>query len=353
MVKHYVWLAIHLFLSFCPPTYASLSDAQPVINQFVDALKKEKKIPGSALAVIQGDEMHLVMEGFADRRKKIPVSAVTIFELGSITKAFTGELLALAVKLGKMKLDDTVSIYFPELSESELAHVTMEQLATHTSGLPRMPRKGKLASVTKSDLMEYFKNWKPKALGMHKMQYSNIGYGLLGYCLERAYGADYMTILDDLILKPLDMHSTFMNVPQTYEDRYAQGYNRRGKPANHWPHLAWYAAGALRSSLHDMILFAKANLGVGSVPQHLLDAMHYSHQGFFSNTPRRQVGLGWFRVTRNGVTVVDKNGGVAGFSTYMGMVPDKKLAVIILTNKAKTGITKAGRNLLFTLASSR
>lgn len=350
MVKQYIWLAIHFFLSFCAPTYASLSDAQPVINQFVDAVKKEKKIPGIALAVIHGDELHIVTEGFADRQKKIPVSAVTIFELGSITKAFTGELLALAVKMGKMKLDDPVSKYLPELSESALGRATMEQLATHTSGLPRMPRKGNLAAVTKADLIEYFKKWQPKIRNIKKSQYSNIGYGLLGYCLERAFGTDYMTMLNDLLLKPLNMHSTFMSVPAEYEDRYAQGYNRRGRPASHWPHLAWYAAGGLRSSLHDMILFAKANLGIGSVAPHLSDAMHYSHQAFFANGPHRKVALGWFTIEKDVVAIVDKNGGVAGFSTYMGMVPDKKLALVILTNKATTGITELGRRLLLNLS---
>lgn len=197
--------------------------------------------------------------------------------------------------------------------------------------------------------MRYLEKWKPShPIGTNYL-YSNLGYGLIGYALAAVNGKSYSEVIQENILRPLNMSSTEIIVPSNLQPYYAQGYSTTGTAAQKYPLNAWAAGGALRSTSHDMLNFLMANLGVKG-PQNIMQAMLWTQQGFVKVNDKLTMGLGWQRVNHEGFLLIDKNGGVEGFSSYIGMVPDKKIGIVLLADRGKTDITQLGRKILIMLA---
>lgn len=278
--------------------------------------------------------------------ENIPVTSDTIFEIASITKVFTSTQLALEVLRGKMNLKDSVVKYLPALQNNRLAidQITLQDLATHTSSLPRVPPPRK-HGYNHQKIIQFLRNWNPAYPVGTKYVYSNLAFGVLGIAEGNVEKMDYMDLIRRDILIPLDMHSTMIHVPPALMKRYAHGYNKNGGPAPHYALNAWPAGGALRSTASDMMKFMLANLNLRG-PDQLRQAMQLAQKGIFEVSEQLTMGLGWQRFKGRGVLFVDKNGGVEGFSSYIGMVPDKKMGIVLLANKAKTQLTEVGREIL-------
>jgi beta-lactamase class C len=318
----------------------------PIVAEVIKNFMQEKGINGVAVAYFDGQQEHYYNFGFANVAANVPVTSDTIFELASITKVFTSTQLAIEIQRGKMNLKDPLVKFLPALKNerSHVDQITLLDLATHTSSLPRVPPPRKQGYNHKK-IINFLRNWAPSYPVGTKYVYSNLGFGLLGYAFANVEGMDYYDVIRRDILFPLNMSSTFITVPQDMMKRYAQGYNKNGGMTQHYPMNAWPAGGALRSTANDMMKFLKANLGV-SGPADLLKAMQFAQQEQFKVNDNLTMGLGWQRFHARGLLFVDKNGGVDGFSSYIGMLPDRKMGVVLLANKAKTQITEAGRELL-------
>jgi beta-lactamase class C len=342
-----------LFVCGIFPSYAleDLRQADEMIKSIVKLYMERKEIPGMTLGVVYGKQSNIYNFGFADLDLKTPVTQDTIFDLASITKVFTSTALALEIQNGKMTLKDPVTKFLSISNQNEgLSKVTLLDLATHTSSLPRVPpslRQGEKYSSRK--LMYYLEQWMPSYPVGTKFLYSNLGFGVLGYAIGNVNSQTYEDAIKDLITQPLGMTSTFIKIPSESFKQYAQGYSKEGNPVPPLPINAWPGGGALHSTSKDMLQFLKANLGVRGPPD-LLKAMIFAQQPFFKVSDSLTMGLGWQRVERNGFLIIDKNGGVPGFSTYMGMIPEKKLGLVLMVNKGKGGSTGIGRLLLLRLA---
>jgi beta-lactamase class C len=147
------------------------------------------------------------------------------------------------------------------------------------------------------------------------------------------------------------MKSTFFEIPEQAAARLVQGYGENGRPVDRAPVPGgWPAGGRLCSSGRDMARFLAANLG--EEPQHKLitKAMHMAQQPYFKASEKMTQGLSWQRVHLDGELVIDKNGGLAGTSTYIGMIPARRLGVVVMANRGKAEATGVGRRLLITLA---
>ncbi len=280
---------------------------------------------------VYGSAGHLRMDG-------PPVDENTLFEIGSITKVFTGILLADAVLKMKASLEDPVSKHLPAdllAADSPLRTMTLLDLATHTSGLPRLPANLE-AGADPLDPYAHFDEAKLHAClrdlteadfsGRGEIHYSNLGVGLLGYLLERITEKPYPDLISETIFKPLGMGSSFIQVragdiPASHRSRLATGH-AGGKPVAPW-HLATLAgAGGIVSSAHDMMLFAEGHWSPDT-PGSLREAL------LFATQPQRKgMGLGWFI----GGEGLSHDGGTGGFRSEFRLSPKEKSASLMLMN---------------------
>lgn len=317
------------------------------ITQEVEMLMKEHELPGIAVAFYYKGVPYFLNFGQANGQTK--VTEHTIFEIGSITKSFTATLLAYEVVKGTMNLNDSLPKYLPFVRRhlSALSRVTLEQLATHTSSLPRDPVGGWMRA-TKNKMLHSLVRWKPEyPIGTH-YSYSNLGYDILGFALENHSHKKYGVLLHEVVTGPLQMTSTAIHTAPRLNGIYAQGHNKKGIPVHHLRANAIAGAGALRSTTQDMMKFLTANLDIAGPPL-LRKAMKLAQKGRFK-APKMMQALSWQRVTRQRVEFIDKNGGVGGFSSWMGMVPDQKVGLVLLSNMRCGKLTDLGRRLLISIA---
>ena len=299
------------------------------IAQEIQTFMKNHKLPGIAAAFYYKGVPYFINFGQANEQTK--VTEHTIFEIGSITKSFTATLLAYEVVKGTMKLNGQLSDYLPFVAKHPcaLSQVTVEQLATHTSSLPRDPAGG-WAGATKDTILNSLLIWKPEyTIGTHLL-YSNLGFDILGFALEDRSNIKYEPLLSQVVTAPLQMTSTYITVPSSLHWLYAQGHNKQGIPVSHHSTDTLVASGALRSTTSDLMKFLKANLDL-SGPADLRQAMLLAQKGRFK-APNMIQALSWQRETRQGVEFMEKNGCIGGFASWMGMIPHKQMGLILLSN---------------------
>lgn len=354
--QNQIWKVFFLlpFSFFLLPFFFLLADENrkprqiEIIDKHILPYMKRERVPGMAVALFFQDKRYIVCYGIANLSDQKPVTPDTLFEIASITKVFTGTELALLVQKGLMQLNDPVTNYLPSISKNrgDIHRITLLQLATHTSGLPRGPPPLKNnQSYDHESVLRYLQDWKPTHSIGTRYLYSNLAFGVLGYALEDVREMPYGNLIKQDIALPLGMTSTVVNVPYDMAGRYAQGYTEEGNPSQKWSINAWEGGGALRSTAHDLLLFLEANLGIRGPPE-LLSAMQLAQKGYVTVNNRLTLGLGWQRVNRKGTLIIDKDGGLLGYASYIGMLPDKKIGIVLLSNKARIKVTQMGRLIL-------
>ena len=260
------------------------------------------------------------------------VPADAVFEIGSITKTFTGLLLADMAREGLVALDDPVAEYLPVASPDVGRPITLEHLATHTSGLPRLPRGTLIAGYTrerkdpyaKVDLRTAIPATRPKRAPGGRAVYSNYGYGLLGYALAQRAGMSYGDLVRTRIAGPLGLTQTALDTPGL-----VQGHTRRGKPTPPWNLSDLAGAGGLRSTVDDLLDY---------LALHSRSDLPLAESARDTRRPRAKlagarIGLGWL-IMPNGTVLHD--GGTGGFRSFAATVPDTGHAVVVLANQARS-----------------
>ena len=283
-----------------------------------------------------------------------PVDGDTIFEIGSVTKVFTALLLADMVAKGEVALTDPVSKYLPatvKLAGSK--PITLEQLATHTSGLPRLPSNfapkdvtNPYADYTPEKLYEFLASHRPAGEPGSRYDYSNLGTGLLGHALALRAGTDFETLVRKRILEPLGMKSTSFAVPEESKARLAAGHDASLAPARNWEFSALAGVGALRSTANDMLTFLAAAMGLVESPlAKPMAAMLAARRT--SGTPGLEIALGWHIAQINGRDIVWHNGGTGGYRSFVGFDPKRRAGVVVLSNvSTAAGVDDIGIHLL-------
>ena len=326
---------------------------------------------GMAVAVHIDGRTLFFNYGLADVARKEPITSDVLFNLASIEKVFLATLLAQAVKQGEVALEDPVAKYVTELQQGgDIRKVTLGELASHTSGLTRTPQQYEpwhRGPYKLPDFIRYLNSWKADDAHMPGKQeiYSNTGFFLLSLALQRRFDTPIAKLLEARLTAPLGMSSTVMPVPSAngrgqlapaFRRRAVQGYNFDaqpvGEPGNQQGVFNWPGTGQMYSSARDMAVFLAANLGV--LPEHhpLQEAMALAQAGTFTVTPRFTQALAW-QVVRNGdITFVDKNGGLSNTATYIGMIPGKRLGIVVLSNCGREPATRIGRQIMLALARS-
>jgi CubicO group peptidase (beta-lactamase class C family) len=279
-----------------------------------------------------------------------PFTRETLLEIGSCTKTFTTTLFALAINRNQIVLDAAAQKYMPNGYTLRARQLTPLELADFTSGMPddptNLPRglqRRSIESYTVKDFLTWASNYEPRTQLPAPYRYSNAGIGLLSYLVATATGKTWEDQVNSEILQPLGMADTTLRPTPEQQKRLAQGHNRAGQDAPRWPVFAWYAAGGLRSTAHDMISFGEAYLGHNEVngkpvSAELIAAMRLAQKPIFTMPNGNKQAMAWVNNMGGGNPnlhpVIVKNGGTAGFGTVIAINPAKDAAIFIGVNQA-------------------
>jgi beta-lactamase class C len=345
------------------PARAQVNIEQIVQQKIQPILPKNGEGGGVAVAVRMDGKTSFYNYGMADNAQNRPVTADSIFNLGSVGKVFATTLLAQAVKQNQLSLDDPVAKYVTELQRGgDIRRITLGQLASHTSGLPRVPQQYETwhkGRYTWPDFVRFLNSWKasPNHEPGQQYLYSNAAMVLLRVALERRFNTRFAALMHERLTGPLGMTSTDLPLPRELLGRAVQGYNPSGRPAGR-PGMEggtfeWPGAGQIYSSSRDMATFLVVNLG--ELPDHrpIENAMALAQQPVFTVNARLKIGLAWQNVPAGNFTIIDKNGGLNNTSTYIGFAPQRKLGVVILVNRGKQHATGIGRQIIHALAQDQ
>jgi CubicO group peptidase (beta-lactamase class C family) len=342
-------------------TFAQTPAAMPKDDQIrkllVDRIDVQQLGIGLVVGVIDAQGKRIVSYGSAAAGSRQPLNGQSVFEIGSATKVFTALLLADAVQRGEVALTDPISRYLPADVKAPVRggrQITLEDLATHTSGLPRLPSNlapadptNPYADYTVAQLYAFLSSYElPRDIGA-RYEYSNLGVGLLGHLLARRAGVDYETLVRTRITQPLGMTSTAIGLSATMKPRLVAGHNAGRVAVPLWDIPTLAGAGALRSSADDLLTFLAAQLGLAPTPLSTTAASMLA-----TRRPSGQAGLdialGWHLLkTPGGGEIAWHNGGTGGYRSFIGFDRANRTGVVVLSNMSTAaGADDIGRHLL-------
>lgn len=341
-----------------PPSYqpamaaVSLAQLRSVLDKdLAEALNSGELAPATHVGVSIGVVDHGERLVFSYGAAKDD----SIFEIGSMTKTFTGLILSQMVEQGKVSFDEPVRELLPKGTVVKPAgeEITLLDLATQHSGLPRLPdnlapadNKNPYADYTAADMYAYLKKQGVAKPAKTEFLYSNFGFGLLGQALSDRAGTSYSKLLREEITGPLSMPDTVIALTPEQQARFVPGYDGRHRPARSWDFVAIAGAGAIRSSANDMLTYLEANLHPDALPvtvettadgKTLAAALTQSHELRADAMPGMRIALAWLYETDTGNYW--HNGATGGFNSFGLYNPQADYAVIVLVN---TSVGRSG-----------
>jgi D-alanyl-D-alanine-carboxypeptidase/D-alanyl-D-alanine-endopeptidase len=333
-------------------SFPSDSALRPLLERFV----KEGRSAGIVVGLLEPNSEPRVLAYGSPGPGKLPLDGNSVFRIASITKVFTGTLLASLTVDGTVAVDDPVERWLPsgvKVPQRNGRVITLRDLATHTSGLPRsapdlppgthdnMPR-----DYTVSRLYAAISAYTlPRDPG-ERWEYSNIGAAFLGHALAHAAGKPYEQLIAERILIPLGMEHTAVTPSRELQEHLALGHDApvncgsaRGCRFNPVPPVddppAIIPAGGLYSTTNDLLRFLAANIGARDRPADALGrAMVLAQRTHYEGAlPTRPVvmGLNWFPRPTPTDTIFWQGGGMRGYATFIAFTPSRR-AVVVLTN---------------------
>jgi beta-lactamase class C len=359
-------LAAFCALAFFTGSIDAAERLQDQIKQVADAAiapaMRQDDVPGVAVGITVGGKTYLFNYGVSSRKTQQPVTDSTLFEIGSITKAFTATLATYAHVRGVLDLSDTPGRYIPALRDTKFGAISLLNLGTHTpGGLPlQVPEHIK----TIDQLLEYFKEWRPACSPGTCRTYSNVGIGAFGYITALTLHEDFSALLKDTLFSALRMTNSYVQVPRARMPDYAQGYTRNGAPARMADGVLAAETYGIKTTAADMMRFVEANMEMAAIDAQVQRAITDTHTGYFKVGAMTQdlvweqyvwpvalqtlldgnsadIALKTVQVTqwlppqapRRDVWI-NKTGSTRGFGAYVAFVPQKRIGIVILANKS-------------------
>jgi len=356
-----------LWVAFALPAKSCAADAPPdrlrhAVDDAVRPMMAKEHIPGMAVGITTGGKSWIFNYGVASTETHKPVSDDTLFEVGSISKTFTATLTSWAQVEGRLSLSDKVENFLPTLKSTPFGSVTLLNLGTHTpGGLPlQMPND----IHNEEQLVQYFKAWRPTCAPGTCRTYSNVSVATLGLVTAKAMGQDFTVLMQQRLLPPLGMTSTFIEVPAARMPDYAEGYTQKDRPVRMSLGVLFAEAYGIKSTAPDMIRWLQANMNELKLDAKLQRAIIDTHTGYFKAGVMTQ-DLMWeqyaypvsletlhegnaaamiFNATQATAIKpplapqqnvwINKTGSTNGFGAYVAFVPEKQVGIVILANKS-------------------
>ena len=294
--------------------------------------------------------------GLADRDAGIANTPQTRFRIGSITKQFTAMAILMLQERGKLHVKDHLCIYISDCPQ-DWQPITLTHLLTHSSGIPDYTDLPDFVPTwtqptTPEELISRFKNLPLEFTPGSRFRYSNSGYILLGYIIERVSGESYATFLENNIFRPLKMNNSGYDVAYPALPQHATGYYKGYIKPDPYDPSVLYAAGALYSTVEDMNIWNRALMMHIILPQQALDAMFTPQIPCPPPGPRGCLlstdlgyGYGLFIAAEPQGRLIYHVGHIDGYFTYSGFYPASKLSIVVLSNLETTDVLQIGRTL--------
>lgn len=352
------WLFVLLLVVFSSAPARAADDLAQRVDRLVQPYIDSGVVVGMTVGVV--DDGETLVQGYgrvATGSDQTP-DADTMYEIGSISKVFTGILLADAVGQGRVKLDQPAGELLPEgvtMPSRDDHPILLQQLATHTSGLPRLPSNlapkdptNPYADFSVEQLNQFLNGHRLRRDPGKESEYSNLGMGLLGHLLALDAGKSYEELMRDRLATPLGMDDTCITLTDDHQARLAQPHNGDGDAAANWDIPTLAGAGGIRSTTTDMLKLATAALSppssdIGSA----IELSWQEHQG-----PLKEgdvaMGLAW-HIARDGATRWH-NGQTGGYHSAMFVNRDADAAVVVLSNTATKDVDVLGEQIIQMLA---
>ena len=329
------------------PILVEVNSIEEITQPYID----NDRTKGLSIGTYKDGKIDFYNFGVCSDENAVLPSEQSIYEIGSITKTFTTTVLAQMVIEGKVQYEDPVSKYLPKeiVSWSPNVSITLEELATHSSSLPRMPNNflksaflnpnNPYKDYAVKDMFAYLKDFKPTPKSERKVAYSNLGMGLLGHILANVDSLSYEEMITKRIFEPLEMNDSRIEIA---EGSLIQGHNGSGNPTSQWDLPTLAGAGAIRSNTSDMMKYLVANIN----EQAAYVLTHAPRKDF---TDFQKIGLAWISQQNGDLAFTWHNGGTGGFRTFTGFSKEKKVGVVVLANSVQ-GVDKIGVRILEFLA---
>ncbi|MDB5965928.1 MAG: ampC [Polaromonas sp.] len=336
------------------------SPLEAEVNAAIGPLMREQRIAGMAVAVVTQSQRHFFNYGVASLETQQPVTEDTLFEIGSLSKTFTGLLGGYAQAAGKLSLNDRVSQHIPELAGSSIGDATLLDLATYTAGGLPLQVPESIDSYEK--MVAYYRSWQPLFPRGTFRLYSNASIGLFGHLTASSLGRPFTDLLEQSLFPALGLKNTYVNVPGDRASQYAWGY-RDDRPVRVGPGLWDAEAYGVKTGAADLLRHVELCMNPDSLEPLLQRAAISAQTGYYRVGAMSQ-GLGWemyegepalkqllegnsnevalkpHRVVPqvpaappHAALLVNKTGSTNGFGAYAAFHRGKKIGVVMLANR--------------------
>jgi CubicO group peptidase (beta-lactamase class C family) len=342
---------------FETPIYAGEGDILiGSVGMSLDQRMRQAEAGGFSGVVLAAHKGHIIIAkgyGWADKEHGITFDSSTVFDIGSITKQFTAAAIVKLETMGKLRVNDLMSLYIQGVPEDK-ATITIHQLLTHTAGFPDSLGD----DYEKADTEGFLKlalGCKLRHTPGEKNSYSNVGYSLLGIIIEKVSGMSYETFLRKELLTPAGMDATGYVLPDWKTRRVAHGYQSGwkdwGTPLDHpwgcdgpWWHLK--ANGGILSNVHDMYRWHQALSSGGVLPAEAVAKLQTAYVKESGLLPSTSYGYGWVvEKTKDGKTMISHNGSNAIFYAEIRRWIEDDKVLIVASNRADFWALKIVKNL--------
>ncbi|MCT4708181.1 beta-lactamase [Buttiauxella gaviniae ATCC 51604] len=349
------------FTVFAAPKNLTEQQIGKAVAETIAPLLKAQEIPGMAVAVIYQGKPYYFTYGKADIEQNRAVTKETLFELGSVSKTFTGVLGGDAIARGEIKLSDPATKYWPELTGSQWKEISLLHLATYTAG--GLPLQVPDDVTNQTSLLNFYQTWQPQFAPGEIRLYSNASIGLFGALMVKPSGKSFEKAMTERVFQPLKLAHTWIKVPASEEKQYAYGY-RNGKPVRVSPGMLDAEAYGVKSSIEDMASWVQFNMDSERVTDKTLRHGIELAQSRYWRAGSMYQGLGWemlnwpieakpiidgsdgkvFLAPQKAVAIepaapavkaswVHKTGSTGGFGSYVAFIPEQQLGIVMLANK--------------------
>ena len=317
--------------------HAVTQELKNTFDSLIDSQYKMTEPGGVVLVAKKGNILYERAFGMANMELGVPMKKDMVFCIASITKQFTAVAVLNLIEKGKLSLQDTVGKFLPEYPEA-MKKITVEQLLAHTSGVPNAKDISSLRAVGRGwlsadQVMATFKDQPLDFTPGTAWAYSNSGYQLLGYIIEKVTGMPYAEYMDKNILEFAGMnHSFYGNDMKLVPNRASSYvYSRWGieNAVNGNVQIA-FAAGAIQSTATDMLKWYQALLSNKFIRKETL--MKAWSKSTLTNGKKTDYGQGWFIGELNGSRTVEHGGNMGGFMGHVIYMPDEEVLVVVLFN---------------------
>ncbi|MEM9718955.1 MAG: serine hydrolase [Bacteroidota bacterium] len=363
VLRNILTLGLFLFISSGFAQDAPKLDTEK-LDDYIEVAMEDWQVPGIGLAVVYKDQV-LLTKGYGMRniQEKLPVTANTLFAIGSSSKAFTATALCKLAQDGIIDLDEPLRTYLPDFElqdEYATAHMTPRDLLCHRSGLPRHDLVWYGSPLEREELFQTLKYLEPSASFREVWQYQNLMYMTAGHLIEEVSGESWEQYILHNFFNPLEMNSANTSVEESKgKEDYATGCRKAEKKVE--PMLfrnidAIGPAGSINASAEEMAHWVSMQLNGGVyngeevIGSAYLSQTHAPHMVVPGRASKEvfytSYGLGWFLTSYRGKLRVSHGGNIDGFSAEVCLYPQDSIGVVLLTNMNGTGINAVIRNVI-------